>query len=59
MIAQLLSFLGVGLLATVLQYTVTAGLVLAQLLPLLAASTVGSLAGAVLSYWVNARKWLI
>jgi len=55
-IAQLLSFLGVGLLATVLQYAVTAGLVLAQLLPLLAASTVGSLAGAVLSYWVNARR---
>lgn len=56
MIAQLLSFLGVGLLATGLQYAVTAGLVLAGLLPLLEASTVGSLAGAALSYWANARR---
>lgn len=55
-IAQLLSFLGVGLLATVLQYAVTAALVLAHLMPLLMASTLGSLGGAVLSYWANARR---
>lgn len=55
MIAQLLSFLSVGALATLLQYLLTAGLVLAGWLPLVPASTVGFLVSAAFNYWANAR----
>lgn len=55
MTAQLMSFLCVGLLAAVLQYALTAALVLGEVLPLVAASTVAFLAGAVFSYTANAR----
>lgn len=55
MIAQLLSFLSVGALATLLQYLLTAGLVLAGWLPLVSASTVGFLVSAAFNYWANAR----
>ena len=55
MIAQLLSFLSVGVLATALQYALTAGLVLAGWLPLVPASTVGFLVSAAFNYWANAR----
>ncbi len=55
MIAQLFSFLSVGVLATGLQYLLTAGLVLADCLPLVAASTVGFLVSAAFNYWANAR----
>ena len=55
MIAQLLSFLSVGALATLLQYLLTAGLVLSGWLPLVAASTVGFLVSAAFNYWANAR----
>lgn len=52
---QLLSFLSVGVLATGLQYLLTAGLVLAGWLPLVGASTAGFLASAAFNYWANAR----
>lgn len=55
MVAQLLSFLSVGVLATGLQYALTAGLVLAGLLPMVPASTVAFLASAGFNYWANAR----
>ena len=55
MIAQLLSFLSVGALATLLQYLLTAGFVLAGWLPLVTASTVGFLVSAAFNYWANAR----
>lgn len=55
MIAQLFSFLSVGALATLLQYSLTAGFVLAGWLTLVAASTVSFLIGAVFNYWANAR----
>lgn len=55
MITQLFSFLSVGLLATGLQYALTAGLVLAGWLPLVPASTVGFLVSAVFNYLANAR----
>lgn len=55
MIVQLLSFLSVGALATLLQYLLTAGLVLAGWLPLVPASTVGFLVSAAFNYWANAR----
>ena len=55
LIAQLLSFLSVGVLATALQYLLTAGLVLAGWLPLVPASTVGFLVSAAFNYWANAR----
>lgn len=55
MVAQLLSFLSVGVLATGLQYALTAGLVLAGLLPLVPASTAAFLASACFNYWANAR----
>lgn len=53
--AQLLSFLGVGVLATGLQYALTAVLVLSGLLQMVAASTVGFLISAAFNYWANAR----
>jgi len=55
LVAQLLSFLSVGVLATGLQYALTAGLVLAGLLPMVPASTVAFLASAGFNYWANAR----
>ena len=55
LIAQLFSFLSVGVLATGLQYVLTAGLVLAGWLPLVPASTVGFLVSAPFKYWANAR----
>lgn len=55
MIAQLLSFVSVGAIATLLQYSLTAGLVLMGWLTLLPASTVGFLSSAVFNYWANAR----
>jgi putative flippase GtrA len=55
LIAQLLSFLSVGALATLLQYLLTAGLVLAGWLPLVPASTVAFLVSAAFNYWANAR----
>lgn len=55
MIAQLLSFLSVGVLATGLQYLLTAGMVLAGWLPLVQASTVAFLISAAFNYWANAR----
>ncbi len=55
LIAQLFSFLSVGVLATGLQYVLTAGLVLAGWLPLVPASTVGFLVSATFNYWANAR----
>lgn len=55
MIAQLLSFLSVGALATGLQYLLTAALVLGDVLPLVAASTLGFLISAAFNYWANAR----
>jgi putative flippase GtrA len=45
----------VGALATLLQYLLTAGFVLAGWLPLVAASTVGFLISAAFNYWANAR----
>jgi len=47
--------MSVGVLATALQYLLTAGLVLADVLPLVAASTVAFLISAVFNYWANAR----
>lgn len=55
LIAQLFSFLSVGVLATLLQYLLTAGFVLAGWLPLVAASTVSFLISAAFNYWANAR----
>lgn len=55
LIAQLFSFLSVGVLATLLQYLLTAGFVLAGWLPLVPASTVGFLVSAAFNYWANAR----
>jgi putative flippase GtrA len=55
LIAQLFSFLSVGVLATLLQYLLTAGFVLAGWLPLVAASTVAFLVSAAFNYWANAR----
>jgi len=55
LIAQLFSFLSVGVLATLLQYALTAGFVLAGWLPLVAASTVAFLISAAFNYWANAR----
>lgn len=55
MIAQLLSFLSVGALATGLQYLLTASLVLAGWLPLVTASTLSFLVSAAFNYWANAR----
>lgn len=55
LIAQLFSFLSVGVLATGLQYLLTAGLVLAGWLPMVQASTVGFLVSAAFNYWANAR----
>lgn len=55
LIAQLFSFLSVGVLATGLQYALTAGLTLAGWLPLVPASTVGFLISAAFNYWANAR----
>lgn len=55
LIAQLLSFISIGALATGLQYLLTAGLVLAVGLPLIAASTTSFLISAVFNYWANAR----
>lgn len=55
MIAQLLSFLSVGALATLLQYLLTAGFVLAGGLTLVLASTVSFLISAAFNYWANAR----
>ncbi len=55
MIAQLFSFLSVGALATLLQYSLTAGFVLAGWLPLVPASTLSFLISAAINYWVNAR----
>ncbi len=55
MTAQLLSFVSVGALATLLQYLLTAGIVLAGWLPLVPASTVGFLVSAAFNYWANAR----
>jgi putative flippase GtrA len=55
LVAQLLSFLSVGVLATGLQYALTAGFVLAGLLTLVAASTVSFLISAAFNYWANAR----
>lgn len=55
LIAQLFSFLSVGVLATGLQYLLTAGLVLAGGWSVVPASTVGFLVSAVFNYWANAR----
>jgi putative flippase GtrA len=55
LIAQLFSFLSVGVLATGLQYALTALLVLAAGLPLVPASTLGFLVSAAFNYWANAR----
>jgi putative flippase GtrA len=55
LIAQLLSFLSVGALATGLQYLLTASLVLAGWLPLVTASTLSFLVSAAFNYWANAR----
>lgn len=55
MIAQLLSFLSVGALATLLQYLLTACLVLVGWLSLVPASTVAFLISAAFNYWANAR----
>ncbi|MCE4557557.1 GtrA family protein [Roseateles cellulosilyticus] len=55
MIAQLFSFLSVGALATLLQYGLTALLVLAGWLTLVAASTLAFLVSAAFNYWANAR----
>lgn len=55
LIAQLFSFLSVGVLATLLQYLLTAGLVLAGWLSLVPASTVSFLISAAFNYWANAR----
>ena len=53
--AQLLSFLSIGALATLVQYAVTALLVLAGGLPMVPASTLGFLLSAIFNYWANAR----
>lgn len=55
MITQLFSFLSVGVLATGLQYLLTAGFVLVGWLPLVPASTVSFLISAAFNYWANAR----
>lgn len=55
MFAQLFSFLSVGAVATLLQYLLTAGFVLAGWLPLVVASTVAFLISAAFNYWANAR----
>lgn len=55
MIAQLFSFVSVGAAATLLQYLLTAGFVLAGWLPLVPASTVSFLLSAAFNYWANAR----
>ena len=49
------SFLSVGVLATGLQYLLTAGLVLVGWLPLVPASTVSFLVSGAFNYWANAR----
>lgn len=54
-IAQLFSFLSVGLLATGLQYALTAGFVLAGWLTLVPASTAAFLISAAFNYLANAR----
>lgn len=53
--AQLLSFLSVGALATLLQYAITAALVFAGWLSMVPASTLGFLLSAIFNYWANAR----
>ena len=53
--AQLLSFLSIGALATLLQYAITALMVLAGWLPMVQASTLGFLLSAIFNYWANAR----
>jgi putative flippase GtrA len=50
---QFMSFAGVGALATLLQYLVLVLLVYADILNAVAASAVGYIAGALLSYWLN------
>ncbi len=55
LIAQLLSFLSVGALATGLQYALTTLLVLAGWMELVAASTLAFLVSAAFNYWANAR----
>ena len=53
--AQLLSFLSIGALATLLQYVITALLVLGGWLPMVAASTLGFLLSAIFNYWAKGR----
>jgi putative flippase GtrA len=55
LITQLFSFVSVGATATLLQYLLTAGIVFAGWLPLVAASTAGFLISAAFNYWANAR----
>lgn len=55
LVVQLFSFLSVGALATLLQYLLTAGLVLAGGMPLVPASTAGFVVSAAFNYWANAR----
>ncbi len=55
MIAQLFSFVSIGAAATLLQYVLTAGLVVAGGMPLVAASTFGFIVSAAFNYWANAR----
>lgn len=55
MFAQLLSYLSIGVLATALQYALTASLVLTGWLQLVPASTVAFLISAAFNYWANAR----
>jgi putative flippase GtrA len=52
---QFFSFLSVGVLATLFQYALTAALVLADWLPLVAASTLAFLLSAGFNYLANAR----
>lgn len=55
LIAQLFSFLSVGVLATLLQYLLTAGFALGLGWPLVPASTLAFLISAAFNYWANAR----
>jgi putative flippase GtrA len=52
---QLLSFLSIGALATLLQYLIAALLVLLAGTNMVAASTIGFLISAMFNYWANAR----
>ncbi len=56
MLTQFVSFALVGLLATSLQYALTAVLVLTGLLSLAPASTLGFLVSATFNYWANATR---